>query len=137
MAKTNFTSIDEYIAACPEETHERLQTIRAAVKRIVPEAKEKISYQIACFELNGKNLIHFAGWKKHVSLYPVPAGSEAFNKEIAKYADGKGKVKFPLDDPMPIKLIEKVIKLRITENLKAAKVKTIKEKKIIVCPSVR
>ena len=80
--KAGFTSIDEYIAACPEETHERLQEIRAAIKKTAPEAEERISYQIACFELNGKNLIYFAGWKKHVSLYPVPAGSEAFERQI-------------------------------------------------------
>lgn len=123
MAKTNFQSIDEYIAACPEETHERLQMIRAEIKKIVPDAKEKISYQIACFELNGKNLIHFAGWKKHVSLYPVPSGSEAFEKSIAKYADGKGTVKFPLDQPLPMELIRKIIKYRVADNLKNTKIK--------------
>jgi uncharacterized protein YdhG (YjbR/CyaY superfamily) len=120
-SKKGFTSIDEYIAACPEETHERLQTIRAAVKKIAPEAKEKISYQIAAFELNGKNLIHFAGWKKHISLYPIPAGNEAFEKEVSKYADGKGTVKFPLDEPMPMKLVEKIVKLHVAANKKQAK----------------
>jgi uncharacterized protein YdhG (YjbR/CyaY superfamily) len=118
MAKTNFQSIDEYIAACPEQTHERLQAIRAAIKKVAPAAKEKISYQIACFELNGKNLIHFAGWKKHVSLYPVPAGSEAFERQVAKYADGKGTLKFPLDEPLPIKLIERIVKMHIQANKK-------------------
>ena len=121
MAKKAFTSIDEYIAACPEETHERLQAIRAEIKKVAPDAKEKISYQIACFELNGRNLIHFAGWKKHVSLYPVPAGSEAFERQITKYAGGKGTLKFPLDEPLPIKLIERVIKLHLDVNKKQAK----------------
>ena len=79
--KKGFTSMDEYIAACPEETHERLEAIREVVKKLAPDAKEKISYQIAAFELNGKNLIHFAGWKKHVSLYPVPGGVEVFASE--------------------------------------------------------
>jgi len=116
MAKTNFQSIDEYIAACPEESRERLEMIRAEIKRIAPEAKEKISYQIACFELNGRNLIYFAGWKKHVSLYPIPAGSEAFEEEISKYAGGKGTVKFPLDEPMPMKLVEKIVKLHIKKT---------------------
>jgi uncharacterized protein YdhG (YjbR/CyaY superfamily) len=125
MAKTNFQSIDEYIASCPEETHEWLQTIRAEIKRITPDAKEKISYQIACFELNGKNLIHFAGWKKHVSLYPVPAGSEAFEKSIAKYADGKGTVKFPLDQPLPLKLIQQIVKYRVADNLRNEKLKSV------------
>jgi len=118
MAKTNYQSIDEYIAACPEESQAYLRQIRELIHALVPEAKEKISYQIACFELSGKNLIHFAGWKKHVSLYPIPAGSEAFNKEIAKYADGRGTVKFPMDKPLPVKLIEKAVKYRLADHLK-------------------
>ena len=121
MAKTNFQSIDEYIAACPEQSRERLEQIRAAVKKLAPKAKERISYQIAAFELNGKNIIHFAGWKKHVSLYPVPAGSEAFERQIAKYAGGKGTLKFPLDEPLPLKLIERVVKLHLDVNKKQAK----------------
>jgi uncharacterized protein YdhG (YjbR/CyaY superfamily) len=122
-SKKGFTSIDEYIAACPEQTHERLQVIRAAIKRLAPEAKEKISYQIAAFELNGKNIIHFAGWKKHISLYPIPAGDEAFESEVSKYADGKGTMKLPLDEPMPMKLVNKVIKLHLAQNLKMMKSK--------------
>ena len=117
MAKTNFQSIDEYIAACPEESQAYLKQIRALIHSMVPDAKEKISYQIACFELNGRNLIHFAGWKKHVSLYPVPAGSEAFEKSISKYVDGKGTVKFLLDEPLPLKLIERAIKYRLADHL--------------------
>jgi uncharacterized protein YdhG (YjbR/CyaY superfamily) len=117
MTKKGFTSIDEYIAACPPQSQERLQKIRETIKKLVPDAKERISYQIACFELNGKKLIHFAGWKKHVSLYPVPAGDEAFEQEVSDYVDGKGTVKFPLDGPMPMKLVTKIIKLHIAQNL--------------------
>ena len=97
--------------------------IRAAIKKIAPEAKEKISYQIACFELNGKNLIYFAGWKKHVSLYPIPAGDETFESAVSRYADGKGTLKFPLDEPLPMKLVNKVIKLHLAQNLKLIKTK--------------
>ncbi len=121
MAKTNFQSIDEYIAACPPESQDYLRQIRKLIHALVPDAKERISYQMAAFERNGKNLIHFAGWKKHVSLYPVPAGSEAFERQIAKYVDGKGTVKFPLDEPLPIKLIERVIKLHLAVNKKKTK----------------
>ena len=121
MAKTNFQSIDEYIAACPPEAQAYLQEIRKLIRRLVPDAKEKISYQIAAFERNGKNIIHFAGWKKYVSLYPVPAGSEAFERQIAKYVDGKGTVKFALDEPLPIKLIERVVKLHLEANKKITK----------------
>lgn len=121
MAKTNFQSIDEYIAACPEQSQSYVQKIRKIVKSAVPKAKEKISYQIACFELNGKNLVHFAGWKKHVSMYPVPAGNEAFNEEISKHADGKGTIKFMLDKPLPIKLIRQVVKYRVIDNVASEK----------------
>lgn len=121
MAKTNFQSIDEYIAACPPESQDYLRQIRKLIRSLVPDAKERISYQIAAFERNGRNLIHFAGWKKHVSLYPVPAGSEAFERQIAKYVDGKGTVKFSLDEPLPIKVIERIIKLHLETNKKKAK----------------
>ena len=121
MAKTNFQSIDEYIAACPPESQAYLRQIRKLIRALVPDANERISYQMAAFERNGRNLIHFAGWKKHVPLYPVPAGSEAFERQIAKYAGGKGTVKFPLDEPLPIKLIERVVKLHLDVNKKQAK----------------
>jgi len=121
MAKTNFQSIDEYIAACPPDSQDYMRQIRKLIRSLVPDAKEKISYQIACFELNGMNLIHFAGWKKHVSLYPVPAGSEAFERQIKPYVSDKGTVKFPLDEPLPIKLIERVVKLHLGVNKKKAK----------------
>lgn len=121
MAKTNFQSIDEYIAACPPESQAYLQEIRKLIRRLVPDAKERISYQIAAFERNGKNIIHFAGWKKHVSLYPVPAGSEAFERQIKPYVSDKGTVKFPLDEPLPLKLIERVVKLHLEANNKLTK----------------
>jgi len=128
MTKKGFTSIDEYIAACPPESQNYVREIRKIIHALVPDAKEKISYQIACFELNGRNLIHFAGWKKHVSLYPVPAGDEAFEKAVSKYAGSKGTVKFPLDQPLPIKLIQKIVKLHVGNNLKNAKMNAGKEK---------
>ncbi len=123
--KKGFNSIDEYIAACPEQAQSYVQKIRETIKVVAPNAKEKISYQIACFELNGKNLVHFAGWKSHVSMYPTPAGSEAFEKSIAKYAGGKGTVKFPLDEPLPLKLIRQIVKYRIADNLQNEKLKSV------------
>lgn len=121
MAKTNFQSIDEYIAACPEQSQTYARKIREVIRSAAPKAKEKISYQIACFELNGKNLVHFAGWKSHVSMYPIPKGTKEFTKEISKYADGKGTVKFPLDKPLPLKLICQVVKFRVIDNLESEK----------------
>jgi uncharacterized protein YdhG (YjbR/CyaY superfamily) len=127
MAKTNFQSIDEYIAACPEQSQSYVRKIREVIRSVSPKAKEKISYQIACFELNGKNLVHFAGWKAHVSIYPVPAGTKEFTKEISKYTDGKGTIKFPLDKPLPLRLIRQIVKYRVIDNLKNEKLKTKKK----------
>ena len=119
--KTAITTVDEYIASFPEGTQKVLEEIRRTIKSVAPDAKEKISYQIAAFELNGKNLIYFAGWKNHVSVYPIPTGDEAFKEEIAGYVDGKGTLKFPLDKPLPIKLIRKIVKYKVADNLKNTK----------------
>ena len=116
--KGKINSIDEYIATFPKDVQKILEEVRATIKAAAPGAREKISYQIAAFELNGKNLVAFAGWKNHISMYPIPSGSEAFNKEVSKYAAGKGTLQFPLDKPLPLKLITKIVKLKVAENLK-------------------
>jgi uncharacterized protein YdhG (YjbR/CyaY superfamily) len=126
-SQTGFQTVDEYIARFPEETQNVLMQLRSTIKNAVPKAREKISYQIGAFELDGKNLIYFAGWKKHVSLYPVPAGDEAFNKEIEPYIEGKGTLKFSLDRPLPLELIKRVVKLRAA-NLKSTEMKPINYK---------
>ena len=126
--KAGFTSVGEYIGSLPPDVQKTMNEIRAAIKEVVPEAREKISYQIACFELNGKNLVHYAGWKNHVSMYPTPEGTEAFNKAIAQYAGGKGTTKFPLDQPLPLKLIRQIVKFRVVDNLKNAELKSYKRK---------
>jgi uncharacterized protein YdhG (YjbR/CyaY superfamily) len=109
-------SIDEYIASFPVDVQKRLQEIRAAIKSVAPQATEKISYQMPTFYLNG-NLVHFAAFKNHIGFYPVPSGIEAFKKELSKYAQGKGSVQFPLDQPLPLALIKKIVKFRVGENL--------------------
>ncbi|SRR6266498_415816 len=116
--KVDFNSIDEYIASFPQNVQQILEQVRVTIKAAAPGAQEKISYQIAAFELNGRNLIHFAGWKNHISLYPVPSGTDAFNKEVSPYMSGKGTLKFPLDKPMPLKLITEIVKYRVADNLK-------------------
>jgi len=121
--KKGFTSVNEYIGSLHPDVQKVMKELRAAIKAVAPDAREKISYQIACFELNGKNLVHFAGWKNHVSMYPTPEGSEAFNKAIAKYAGGKGTTKFALDKPLPLKLIRQIVKFRVADNLKNEKLK--------------
>ena len=117
-SKKGFSSIDEYIATIPSDVQKVLEELRTTIKAAAPDAKETISYNMPTFTLNGTYLIYFAGWKKHISVYPIPAGSEAFNKKIAKYADEKGTVKFPLDKPIPFKLVTQMVKLQLANNLK-------------------
>jgi len=118
--KVTFNSIDEYIASFPEDVQIIMEELRATIKAAAPEAGEKISYGIPTFTLNGKYLIYFAGWKNHISIYPIPTGSEAFNTEVSQYVGGKGTLKFPLDKPLPMKMITKIVKLKVADNLKRA-----------------
>lgn len=120
--KAGFTTIDEYIATFPKETQKILENIRATIKAAAPEAQEKISYQMPTFFLNG-NLVHFAAFKNHIGFYPVPTGIAKFKKELSVYEQGKGSVQFPLDQPMPLDLITKIVKFRLKENLAKAKAK--------------
>lgn len=120
--KNNFTSIDEYIAAFPKETQKILKEIRATIQAAAPNAEEKISYQMPTFFLNG-NLIHFAAFKNHIGIYPTPSGTEAFKEEISRYQGAKGSIRLPIDEPMPLKLISRIVKFRVAENLQKAKFK--------------
>ena len=116
--KSKINSMDEYIGTFPKDVQKILEELRATIKAAVPEAGEKISYGIRTFTLNDKYLIYFAGWKNHISIYPIPTGSEAFNKEVSRYIEGKGTLKFPLDKLLPLKLITKIVKLKVAENRK-------------------
>jgi uncharacterized protein YdhG (YjbR/CyaY superfamily) len=122
---TSPKNIDEYIADFPTDVQEILQKIRVTIKKAAPKAEEAISYKMPTFNVMGQYLIYFAAYKKHIGLYPVPSGDDEFNKEISSYQAGKGTLQFPLDKPIPYKLISKIVKLRIKENSAkvAAKVK--------------
>ncbi len=113
----NLKTIDEYIVGFPKEIQTILQQIREIIKQAVPEAKETISYQMPTFVLNG-NLVHFAAFKNHIGFYPIPTGIEAFKKELSVYKMGKGSVQFPLNQPMPLDLITRIVKFRAEENLR-------------------
>ncbi len=126
-AKSKFASIDEYIATFPKETQKLLKDLRTAIKASAPNAEEKFSYGIPTFFLNG-NLVHFAAFKTHIGFYPAPSGIEAFKKELSMYKQAKGSVQFPLDAPLPLKLVGKIVKFRVAENLNKA-VKKSKGKK--------
>lgn len=107
--------IDEYIAVFPPETQALLTQIRELIRATAPDATETISYAIPTFDLNGKHLVHFAGFPKHVGFYPIPSGMEAFKEELAPYKQGKGSVQFPLDEPLPVDLIRRIVEFRVGE----------------------
>ena len=116
MIPNNAKNIDEYIAAFPEEIQAMLEQIRATISKVAPTAEEAIKYAIPTFVLNGRNLVHFAAFKNHIGFYPTPTGIESFQKELSKYKQGKGSVQFPLDEPMPLALITKIVKFNMVRN---------------------
>jgi uncharacterized protein YdhG (YjbR/CyaY superfamily) len=119
-------NIDEYITGFPKDVQEILKKIRATIKKAAPGAEEAISYKMPTFNLKGQYLIYFAAYKKHIGLYPVPAGDPEFNKEVSAYKAGKGTLQFPLDKPIPYNLISKIVSVRAKEISGKA---TIKRKK--------
>ncbi|HZF49260.1 MAG TPA: DUF1801 domain-containing protein [Polyangiaceae bacterium] len=114
--------IDAYIASFPEDVRAILEKVRATIRKAAPGAEETISYRIPTFTLNG-NLVHFAAFKNHIGFYPGPTGIEAFKEELSTYEGAKGSVRFPLDKPIPLGLISKIVKFRVKESLEAAKAK--------------
>ncbi len=108
-------TIDEYIANYPPGIQEILQNIRRTIRAAAPEAEEAISYQMPTFKLQG-NLVHFAAFKHHIGFYPTPSGTAKFQKEISAYKAAKGSIQFPLDQPIPLDLISKIVKFRVKEN---------------------
>lgn len=125
MITTKVASIDEYIAGFPQEVQQVLEQVRATIKQAAPEAEETIKYAIPTFTLGG-NLVHFAAFKNHIGFYPAPTGMEAFKGDFSSYKTGKGSVQFPLDKPMPLDLISKIVHFRVEQNLgKAQKSKKV------------
>lgn len=113
--KKNYKTIDEYIQRFPVETQELLQSVRNTIRESAPEAQETIAYQLPTFRLNG-NLVHFGAFKNHIGFYPTPSGAQAFKKELSRYHSGKGSIQFPMDEPMPLDLIRKMVEYRVKEN---------------------
>ena len=116
MKRRQFKSIDEYIGTFPTNVQSILQELRQTIGKAAPEAQEKISYQIPTFALQG-NLVHFAAFKNHIGFYPDPSGIEAFKKELSRYKGAKGSVQFPINEPLPLSLISRIVKFRVKENL--------------------
>lgn len=121
-SKTKFKTVDEYLAAFPGEVSDRLKQMRKTVRQAAPMAEELISYNMPAYKLLGF-LVSFAAWKKYIGLYPIPAGDEAFKNQIANYKDAKSTAQFPYDEPLPLKLIARLVKFRIGENNEKAKAK--------------
>ena len=116
MAKTQQSSdIDGYISQFPADVQAVLEKIRDTIRQAAPEAKEVISYQMPAFKQHGI-LVYFAAWKQHIGLYPPIIGDKALEKAVARYAGPKGNLQFPLDEPMPLDLIERIVKLRLKQD---------------------
>lgn len=114
MKPTKPASIDAYIEGFPKEIQDILEEIRATVKKAAPNATETIKYDMPTFVQNG-NLVHFAAFKKHIGFYPAPTGDKAFEEALKGYKTGKGSIQFPLDKPMPLELITRLVKLRVED----------------------
>ena len=109
-------TIDEYISSAPQDVQGTLQTLRMAIREEAPEATEAIKYGMPTFRLNGKNLISFGGWKKHIGMYPIPAGTPTFQDAIAPYKHAKGTLHFSLDEPLPLPVIRELVRFRVEET---------------------
>jgi len=114
--------VPDYIALFPKGTRQLLRKMRATIKAAAPGAREKISYGIPAFTLEG-NLVHFAGYGKHIGFYPGAGAVAAFKKEISQYESAKGSVQFPLDRPLPLALISRIVSFRVKQNLAKSKKK--------------
>jgi len=117
------TNIDEYIADFSEEIQILLNQVRSTIKQVAPDAEESVAYGMPAYKLNGKPLVYFAGYKNHIGFYATPTGHAEFAKELSKYKQGKGSVQFPIDQPIPIKLIAQIVEFRVIENQEKAKAK--------------
>lgn len=113
--QTKFKTIDEYHAAFPAEVQTILAEIRTTIKQAAPDAKEVISYNMPAFRQHGI-LVYYAAYEKHIGFYSLPSGNQAFQKQLAKYKQGKGSIQFPIDEPMPLKLITDMVKYRLKED---------------------
>jgi uncharacterized protein YdhG (YjbR/CyaY superfamily) len=116
MTTANADTVTKYINSFPANIQERLKQIRSTIQQTAPDAEESISYAMPAYKLNGKPLVYFAGYKNHIGLYATPSGHSRFAKELSSYKQGKGSVQFPADQPLPLSLIEKIVRFRAEEN---------------------
>jgi len=119
--RTDFKSVDEYINAFPENVRVFLEKIRTIIKEKAPEATEGMAYGMPAYKTNGKPLVYFAGYERHIGFYATPSGHSEFRDELSRYKQGKGSVQFPLDSPVPFDLIGRIVEFRVKENHAGAK----------------
>lgn len=120
MTKKKAKNIDEYIAGFPPDVQKKLARIRATIRKAAPRAEEAIKYGIPAYVFDG-NLIFFAAYKNHIAVYPAPRTAPEFQEELARYEGGKGTVRFPLDEPIPLDLIRRIVKFRVAEGRRPAR----------------
>lgn len=123
MKKENTQNeVDAYIATYPAEVQKKLQQVRNTIRKVAPMAQEVISYGMPGYKYHGM-LVYFAAWKNHIGFYAVPSAHAAFKDELSAYKGAKGSVQFPLDKPMPVALITKIVRFRMKENEEKAMLK--------------
>lgn len=110
-------TVEEYITGFPENVQERLKQIRGVILENAPDAEEGISYKMPAYKVNGMPLVYFAGFRNHIGFYAMPTGHAEFAQELSAYKHGRGSVQFPLDRPLPLGLIARIVKFRVMENL--------------------
>ncbi|MGC4039431.1 MAG: DUF1801 domain-containing protein [Flavobacterium sp.] len=119
--QVDFKSVDQYIKSFPKETQSILEKIRELIIKNAAGSVESISYGMPAYKLNGKPLVYFAGYKNHIGFYATPTGHAEFAKELSAYKQGKGSVQFPVNEPIPFDLIQRIVEFRVTENLQKTK----------------
>jgi uncharacterized protein YdhG (YjbR/CyaY superfamily) len=127
ISKTKFKTVDEYMSAVPQYAKAKLQEIRKTIRKAAPQAEELISYNMPAFKLR-EMLVWYAAFKEHIGFYPRPSAIEAFKKELSVYKWAKGSVQFPIDKPLPLNLVSKIVKYRLKENLERSDRKATKTK---------
>lgn len=128
MAMHKPNNADEYIAAYPADVQKRLQQIREVIKKAVPQAQEVISYAMPAYKVNSV-LVYFAGWDKHIGFYPGAGAIAHFKDALSVFKGAKGSVQFPLDEPLPVDLINRIVAYRVTEDAAIAEARRMKKKK--------
>jgi uncharacterized protein YdhG (YjbR/CyaY superfamily) len=116
MGQKKPISVEAYISSFPAGTKKLLNQMRNLIKKNAPLAVESISYGMPAYKYNSKPLVYFAGYEEHIGFYATPNGHEAFKKELSRYKQGKGSVQFPINEPLPVDLIERIVLFRLKEN---------------------